>query len=94
MSLLFWFTGIAFAAWLLFPRRRAKRPPRMPDRLWDDETPIPLEHPLVPDAIREHAARLWTPGCHLHRTQTSTGIEWWLLDAEGELVDGFWLTDR
>ncbi|MGN6788156.1 MAG: hypothetical protein ACTHJP_01320 [Rhodanobacteraceae bacterium] len=48
--------------------------------MWDDETPIPPDHPLVPKPIRENATCWLDNGCALHRVQTRDGIEWWLLD--------------
>lgn len=67
---------------------------RPPDDLWIDEIPIPPDHPLVPDPIRGAVEPWCAAGCHLHRTQTRTGIEWWLLDSDGELVNAFWLEEQ
>lgn len=61
------------------------------DDLWDDDTPIPPDHPLVPEPIRAGAARRLDQGCLLHRVQTRHRIEWWILDPDGELIDILWL---
>ncbi len=72
-------------------KRTRERPP---DDLWEDEIPIPPCHPLVPDEIREASEPYCAAGCTLHRTQTRTGIEWWLIDPHGELVNAFWLEEQ
>lgn len=58
---------------------------------WPEDSPIPLDHPLVPEPIRQAMLGLWQPGDSLHRVETDTVLEWWLLDAEGELIEAFWL---
>ncbi|MBI5462088.1 MAG: hypothetical protein HY941_07895 [Gammaproteobacteria bacterium] len=58
---------------------------------WPEDMPIPLDHPLVPEPIRRAVLDLWKPGDNLHRVETDTVLEWWLLDAEGTLIEAFWL---
>ena len=58
---------------------------------WDEETPIPLSHPLVPQAIRDASAARSLEECALHRVSDGETIEWWVFDADGELVEAFWL---
>lgn len=60
---------------------------------WDEHVPIPLDHELVPAAIRAGVEARWEPGDSLHRVPTRDGVEWWLLDADGQLVEAFWLGD-
>ncbi len=58
---------------------------RAADDLWDDETPIPAYHPLVPKLIREDAVLWCNDGDLLFRLQTPIGIEWQVRDADGRL---------
>lgn len=58
---------------------------RSADDLWDDETPIPPDHPLVPKQVREDAAIWCDDGGLLFRLQTPIGIEWQVRDADGRL---------
>lgn len=58
---------------------------------WPEEQPIPLDHPLVPEEIRVAAEERIEGGEQLHRVPTDDGVEWWLLDDEGELAEVFWL---
>ena len=60
--------------------------PRPADDLWDDDTPIPPDHPLVPEQVREEAAIWRDDGGLLYRVQTRSGIEWQLRDAEDRLM--------
>jgi len=67
---------------------------REPDDSWPDEQPIPLTHPLVPKDIRRAVEAFSAPFAHLHRVQTDDGIEWWLMDDDGNLLESFWLADE
>lgn len=58
---------------------------------WPEDQPIPLNHSLVPDEIRNAVLELLSEGDELHRVPTDDRIEWWLLDDEGELTEAFWL---
>lgn len=60
---------------------------------WPEEQPIPLKHPLVPDAIRQEVAQFADRAGHLHRVPTECAIEWWLFDHDGELLEVFWIED-
>lgn len=55
-----------------------------------EEVPMSLDHPLVPPAIAAVVREMFQPGDVLHRVPTDKGLEWWLFDAEGELVEAFW----
>lgn len=68
-----------------------KRREPSPDNLWDDDVPISPDHPLVPEAIRQAVEADRAVGDSLHRVQTEDGIEWWLFDLEGELIEAYWL---
>jgi hypothetical protein len=59
---------------------------------WPEDEPIPLDHPLVPEPIALAVRKMFQPADSLHRVQTNTGLEWWLLNSDGELIEGFWLT--
>mgnify|MGYP006909084227 CR=1 FL=1 len=61
------------------------------DEPWPEEVPIPLDHPLVPEPIFVAISEMYELGDTLHRVPTATGVEWWLFNAEGELIEGFWL---
>ena len=61
------------------------------DEDWPEETPIPLSHPLVPQAVRDAIAAYRLDDCTLHRVDGGETIEWWLFDADGELIEAFWL---
>ncbi len=74
-----------------FLRKRSGVPAHQPDEPWPENIPIPPQHPLVPAAIRDTVARIAQADDTLHRVQTDRGIEWWLLDADGELVEAFYL---
>lgn len=41
----------------------------------------------MPERIRIDAAPWLEEGCLLHRVQTRDGIEWWLMDQDGELAE-------
>lgn len=69
------------------------RTARERDNLWPDERPISLMHPLVPEQIRLAIVGSDASTANLHRVQTAAGIEWWLLDDDGNLLDSFWLAD-
>ncbi|HET7662101.1 MAG TPA: hypothetical protein VFK31_00545 [Rhodanobacteraceae bacterium] len=58
---------------------------------WPEDMPISLDHSLVPPAIAAAVREMFQPGDVLHRVSTDKGVEWWLFDAEGELVETFWL---
>lgn len=58
---------------------------------WPEEVPIPVDHTLVPEAIRQAVWEIRQLGDNLHRVVTDDGVEWWLLDAEGELIEVFWI---
>lgn len=47
--------------------------------------------PEVPQAILNAVLRIAEPGDELFRVVCDSGVEWWLIDAVGELVEGFWL---
>jgi len=57
---------------------------------WDEEVPVPLDHPALPEGIRRAVLAMWRPTDNLHRVPCTMGVEWWLIDEDGELVEGFW----
>jgi hypothetical protein len=58
---------------------------------WPEEVPIPWDHPLVPGPISLAVRELGQPGDLLHRVPTKSGVEWWLFDFQGELIEALWL---
>ncbi|MEI8573077.1 hypothetical protein U737_05345 [Methylomonas sp. LW13] len=58
---------------------------------WPEDAPVPLDHPEIPPLILEAVLQYWQPGYVLHRMVTKQGLEWWLLDTEGGLIEAFWL---
>jgi len=52
-----------------------------------------LDHPELPAAVLERVKPIYQPGDTLHRVITDNGVEWWLLNAGGELIEAFWLED-
>ncbi|MDT8407843.1 MAG: hypothetical protein RQ715_11400 [Methylococcales bacterium] len=60
---------------------------------WPEQRPIPLQHLGVPDAIRQAVAQFAAVAFHLHRIITDQGVEGWLLDDDGQLLEAFWLED-
>ena len=50
------------------------------------------DDPSVPLPIRQQVAALAEPDGKLYFADTPQGGEWWLLDAEGGLIESFWLT--
>ncbi len=62
-----------------------------PLKEWPEDMTVPLDHPDLPEGIRQAVLAIWHPGDLLHQTSTDQGIEWWLLDESGELIEAFWL---
>lgn len=61
---------------------------------WPEDKPIPLDHPLAPELIRKSVIEMMEPGAKLYRAPvdgTPEGYEYWLIDADGELIESFWL---
>jgi hypothetical protein len=58
---------------------------------WPEDVPIPLDHPLVPQAIALAISKMIQPGDVIHRVPGNKVVEWWLLDSDGELIESFWL---
>lgn len=63
-------------------------------RTWPSEAPMPINHSLVPPAIREVALNLTgDTGFFLISIDTvkkRERVEWWLFDNDEELVDVLW----
>jgi len=60
-------------------------------KVWPEETPGALEHLELPEDIQQAVLAIWQSGDRLHRVITDEGIEWWLLNESGELIETFWL---
>jgi hypothetical protein len=61
--------------------------------LWSSQHPIPLNHPLVPDQIRDAVTKSAKPN-QLYRVTTLSIIEWWLMDLDGDLLNIFWMDGK
>lgn len=57
---------------------------------WDGQA-FAFDDPRVPPGVREAVAELASPGDTLYFADSDEGGEWWLLDAEGGLIESFWL---
>lgn len=85
------------------PRARPATPSEIGD---GEDRPVDLHSPEVPPSIRAKAQALAQPGDQLWRCPRLSAprgllgvfgvgprdavIEWWLLDAQGGLVEAFW----
>ena len=59
---------------------------------WPEATPIPLDHPLVPEQIRKDIRRdAGGMAVGLHRVPTDINTEWWLFSKQGDLLEIYWL---
>jgi len=60
-------------------------------KLIRDGHPVLSDYPELPAAILEQVKPIYQPGDTLNRMITDEGEEWWLIDADGELIEAFWL---
>jgi hypothetical protein len=60
---------------------------------WSSQLPIPIDHPLVPNEVRNALGRTANTD-RLYRVVTPSIVEWWLLDLDGELLNIFWQGGR
>jgi hypothetical protein len=58
-------------------------------QVWSSQQPIPIDHPLVPYAVRTAVSGTARTN-RLYRVVSSSMVEWWLLDMDGELLNIFW----
>jgi len=58
---------------------------------WPEDEPVPLNHPELQPAILEAARSIYESFDTLHRIVTDNGIEWWLFNADSELIETFWI---
>jgi hypothetical protein len=56
---------------------------------WSSQQPIPIDHPLVPNEVRDALGRTANTS-RLYRVVSASIVEWWLLDLDGELLNIFW----
>jgi hypothetical protein len=56
---------------------------------WSSQQPIPIDHPLVPYAVRTAVSGTASTN-RLYRVVSSSMVEWWLMDINGELLNIFW----
>lgn len=56
----------------------------------DADVPIALDDPRLPAEILAAVRRKTSQPGPLLRVPTKSGIEWWLLDTDGELLEAFW----
>ena len=57
---------------------------------WDSQ-PFAIDDPRIPLAIRQSVVSLAAADDTLFFADTDSGGEWWLIDANGELRECFWL---
>lgn len=60
---------------------------------WSSQKPIPINHPLIPQAVRHAVLRSRKIG-RLYRVSTMTLVEWWLMGPDGDLLEMFWTDGR
>jgi len=68
----------------------AKKPNPCGDPAWDGMR-FGFDDPRIPEPIRQSVGQVAQMGDMLFFAATPEGGEWWLLDADGELVEAFWL---
>lgn len=56
----------------------------------DDEF-MELDNLEIPESIRIEAASHYETAHCFYKVFTDAGVEWWLFDDSGELLEGFWL---
>jgi hypothetical protein len=68
----------------------------------EEDRRVDLDDPAIPAGIRAAVQPYWQPGDSLWRCPRNSGrttwfsskkivvIEWWLCDANGELIETFW----
>lgn len=80
--------------------------PATPEELRDtSDRPVDVHAPKVPASVRQAMLARMQPGDQLWRCPRMSGrqgffglganypiIEWWLMDADGELIESFWKT--
>ncbi len=43
---------------------------------WLEDSPVPLQHPELPEGIRQAVLEIWQPGDLLYQILTDQGVEW------------------
>ena len=54
------------------------------------DTPIALHDARLPAQVLALAQSFGTQAACVHRVQTDRGIEWWLMDHDGDLLEALW----
>jgi hypothetical protein len=54
------------------------------------DTPIALHDPRLPVQVLALAQSFGSQATCVHRMQTAKGIEWWVLNHEGDLLEALW----
>ncbi len=55
--------------------------------------PVSLLDPSLPSCIREALIEVMANDDVIFRVETDKGIEWWLMDKDGELIESFWVSE-
>ena len=78
------------------PRRQ--EPARTADMSGNtNQEPVPENGSMIPPGILDAAfeamqeAGILDEECLLRKVETEAGVEWWLMDDQGELIEVFWL---
>jgi len=61
------------------------------DNLQGDRLLPSLDDPEILVPIRNAVLELSPPGASLYWVACTTAIEWWLIGADGNLIEAFWL---
>ena len=64
----------------------------------DDDEPVPIDPSTqpdgIPDEIWDAVLMQFEPGDKIAHVATKQGSEWWLFDAEDELIEAFWVETK
>jgi hypothetical protein len=55
-----------------------------------DEREIALDNPALPQEICATILAIAQNGNRIFQVPTGEGVEWWLLDENGEFIEAFW----
>ncbi|MGR8933902.1 MAG: hypothetical protein ACU837_05865 [Gammaproteobacteria bacterium] len=59
-----------------------------------EEKEIFIGDPDLPPEIRSAILEMAPDDYRIFQVPTDQGVEWWLWDEDGELIEGFWLERR
>ena len=53
--------------------------------------PISVNDSMIPPSIRDALFEIMEEEYLLYKVETDAGVEWWLMDGYGELIEAFWV---